>query len=69
MPNGEFTCAILLEYIEGYTLAQLKDKYPSHASPQYHPFPKESYTEWLEFAKELVSLFLYFPRFDFSDPE
>ncbi len=65
MPNGESTYVILLEYIKGYTLAQLKDKYPSHASPQYHLFPKESYTEWLE----LVSLFLYFPRFDFSDPE
>ncbi len=69
MPNEESTCEILLEYIEGITLAQFKYKYLTYASPQYHYFPKESYTEWLEIAKELVSLFLSFSGFDFSDPE
>ncbi|KAK0226841.1 hypothetical protein EDD85DRAFT_958616 [Armillaria nabsnona] len=53
MLNGESMCEILLEYIEGTTHAQFKDKYPSHASPQFHTFPKESYTKWLEIAKVL----------------
>ncbi|PBK85917.1 hypothetical protein ARMGADRAFT_1086961 [Armillaria gallica] len=53
MPNGESMRVILLEYIEGIMLAQLEDKYPSHASPQGKPTPKESYTEWREIAKEL----------------
>ncbi|PBK80353.1 hypothetical protein ARMGADRAFT_1092253 [Armillaria gallica] len=69
MPNGESTHVILLEYIEGTMPVQLEDKYPSHASPQYKPAPKDSYTEWLEIAKELMSHFIFYPGFDFSDPE
>ncbi|KAK0226837.1 hypothetical protein EDD85DRAFT_1027340 [Armillaria nabsnona] len=69
MPNGETTRVILLEYIEGTTLAQLEDKYSSHASPQFKPVPEESYTEWPEIAKELVTYFFPYPGFDFSDPE
>ncbi|KAK0190201.1 hypothetical protein F5146DRAFT_1122520 [Armillaria mellea] len=53
MPNGESTRVILLEYIEGSTLAQLKDKYLSHSSPDHNRLLEESYTEWLEIAKEL----------------
>ncbi|PBK78977.1 hypothetical protein ARMGADRAFT_1172565 [Armillaria gallica] len=52
MLNGESTREILLEYTEGTTLAQLEDKYPSHASPQCKPAPEELYTEWPEIAKE-----------------
>ncbi len=47
MPNGESTCVILLEYIEGkgITLDKLQDKYSIHGSPQYNSLLKESYTE------------------------
>ena len=55
MLNEESTHVILLEYIEGSTLAQLKDKYSSHSSLEHNCLPEESYTKWLEIAKELIS--------------
>ncbi|PBK85863.1 hypothetical protein ARMGADRAFT_1087149 [Armillaria gallica] len=51
LPNRESTRVILLEYIEGITPDQLQDKYPIH-SPRYNPLLKESYTKWIEIAKE-----------------